>query len=163
MPETFSLIYRMTADNYLRACKHISTFTAIGCCGVLVYRSFVDPEHPYNFDLGIGPLVTSKTELNVFTAAFIVITIAIRVTMHRLPSRIYKNGTQYVAVFHETIPFVKHRLNFTAGEVSLAPEKGFLPWRDSRFYFKTRRCILIQECFRTPSELDMMMRGRANV
>lgn len=161
VPQSFSLIYRVTVDNYLRVCKHISTFSALAGLGLLGYRFFVDPEHPYNFDLKIGPLVSSKAELYVFTAAFVVFTLAIRVTMHRLPSRIYKDADKYIAVFHETIPFVKHRLHFTAGQVRQAPETGFLPWKDSRFYFNNRRCILIQECFKAPVELTTMMRSPA--
>lgn len=158
MPSSYSLIYRVTVDNYLRACKHISTVSAIGCIALLGYRQFVDPDHPYNFDLQIGPLVSSKNELYVFTAAFILLTVVIRVTMHRLPSRIYKDANKYIAVFHETVPFVKHRLPFTAGQVRPAPETGFLPWKDSRFFLNQRRCILITECFRAHAELDTMMR-----
>lgn len=159
VPKSFSLIYRVTVENYLRACKHISTASAIACLGLLGYRSFVDPEHPYNFDLKIGPLVSSKTELYIFTGAFVLLTIVIRVTMHRLPSRIYKDADKYIAVFHETIPFVKHRVHFSAGQVRPAPETGFLPWKDSRFFFNQRRCILIQECFRSNAELDNMMKS----
>lgn len=159
VPNGYSLIYRVTVDNYLRACKTISTVTALGCIGLLAYRQFFAPEHPYNFDLKIGPLVSSKNELYGFTAAFILLTVVIRVTIHRLPTRIYKDTNKYIAIFHETVPFVKHRLHFTAGQVRPAPETGFLPWKDSRFYLNSRRCILIQDCFRAHVELDAMMRS----
>lgn len=158
VPNNYSLVYRVTVDNYLRACKHISTASAVACLGLLGYRHFVDPEHPYNFDLQIGPLVSSQTELYVFTAAFVLLTVVIRVTLHRLPSRIYKDANKYIAVFHETIPFVKHQIQFNAGQVRQAPQTGFLPWKDSRYFVNNRRCILIQECFRAQVELDNMMR-----
>lgn len=157
IPPNFTLIYRASIDNYLRACKHFSTFSLIAGCGLGVY-SYLSEADVSTINFKLGPLVTDKTELYVFIGAFLLVNLVIRVTMYKLPIRIYKNAKEYVAVFHEAIPFLKHRLFFNAGDVTQAPIKGILPWRETRYYLTNRRCILIPDGFRSSSELFSMLK-----
>lgn len=56
------------------------------------------------------------------------------------------------------MPFSKKYTNFSSGEVAELPPKGILPWRDSRYRIKKTNVIMLSAYFKTPAELNSMMK-----
>jgi hypothetical protein len=49
------------------------------------------------------------------------------------------------------------KFNFIKGEVKELPPRGLLPWRDIKYKIKNRTAIMMNENFRSPSDLVAMM------
>lgn len=53
---------------------------------------------------------------------------------------------------------MRNKFNFQSGDVKEMPKTGLLPWKDHRYSMNNRSIIMYYEYFKTPAELDRMMK-----
>lgn len=66
-------------------------------------------------------------------------------------------GFSYVAIFEGALPFFKKHVQFSGGQLMEAP--GGVPfWRDIRYKIKNKTVYLLNDHFKTISELNLMLK-----
>lgn len=100
---------------------------------------------------------TDETELLVFMGCFCLFNLAILGFINRYPLRIYRNADDYIAVFQGYLPFLRRQIKFSKGQVEPTPNAGFMPWKDVIFSINGKRSVLLEQYFKTPSELSRMI------
>lgn len=167
-------------ENYLSFCKNFTMISFVAIGGLAFYKwwkqiKYVDMGNMDN-QLPVDNLHASDEEVIGFIVGFFIFNIVIRVFLHKYPLRIYKNNSKsvlinnllslfltgfnysYTAVFQGQIPFTTKYTNFVSGEVVGLPPKGVLPWKESRYRMKSTDVIMLSEYFKTPAELNSMMK-----
>ncbi|XP_058064633.1 uncharacterized protein LOC131214271 isoform X1 [Anopheles bellator] len=145
-------------EYYLTACNYMTTFSFITVGGISAFtyiKNFHDIVVP--FQIEYATLTTNETDLLYFLGFFSFINILIRVAINRYPLRIYRKEKQYLAMFEGKIPLTYKKLKFYQGDVVPVPPGGMLPWQESRYKIKDKHVLLLDEYFRSPSELNTMM------
>ena len=92
MNDNYHLIYRAPMENYLIACKHITSFTFLSIAGLALVKFFRD-ENLYSPDILLQPfkhIYIDNNEIYGFFVGFLVISVLLRVMIQRYPLRIYK-------------------------------------------------------------------------
>ncbi|KAL1381019.1 hypothetical protein pipiens_013768 [Culex pipiens pipiens] len=110
------------------------------------------------FDIEYGTLTANENDLMVFLGFFLFANVVIRLMVNRYTLRVYRNNEKYIAVFEGYLPFTRRHIQFKGGEVSAVPEGGILPWQDARYKINDKPVLLLDGNFRTPSELNAMMK-----
>lgn len=99
IPENFTLIYRAPMEHYLGVSKNVTSITAgvIALLAAYKYSSDMSILSRSNdeFELGIGALMTSDSDLYYFAGGFVLITLAVRYVIMKYPLRIYKDIDRY--------------------------------------------------------------------
>lgn len=148
---------------YLAVSKHLTSASLAILSGVMGWRYAHGDNVFIPSQEEIFTLTVNETELTFLTIGFFITAITIQIFCYRFPLRIYRNDNNYIAIFEGYLPGKKSTYNFEKGEVSALPPTGVLPWRDSRFKMKNRTVIMLENNFKTPSELsNMMSRRRRN-
>uniref|UniRef100_A0A182T1S8 Uncharacterized protein n=1 Tax=Anopheles maculatus TaxID=74869 RepID=A0A182T1S8_9DIPT len=109
------------------------------------------------FEIEFATLTANETDLLYFLGFFFLINIVIRIMVNRYPLRIYQNGKQYLAVFEGQIPTITKQVEFKQGDVAPVPPGGVLPWQDARYKINDKQVLLLEDYFRTPSDMTVMM------
>lgn len=148
-------------DKYILALSIACAVTSAGLTllGFQVYRdnlSLQDVQQRKTY--GEKVIVSAgKYDFVMFIIGLIGFNIMMSVTIRRYPLRIWKKGENYVVVFEGHIPTVRRQFSFVKGQVEPVPPKGVLPWKENRFFIDGRRTILLEQYFKTPSELHQMI------
>uniref|UniRef100_A0A3F2YTY6 Uncharacterized protein n=1 Tax=Anopheles christyi TaxID=43041 RepID=A0A3F2YTY6_9DIPT len=158
IPAGFNIIYRAPMENYLTACNIVTSFSFLAMGGICAFTYLKDFHHiVVPFEIEYATLTANETDLLYFLGFFFLINSVIRVMVNRYPLRIYRNDKQYLAVFEGQIPLVKKQFGFQQGDVTPVPPGGVLPWQESRYKINDKKVLLLEDYFRTPSELNVMM------
>ncbi|EDS41016.1 conserved hypothetical protein [Culex quinquefasciatus] len=88
----------------------------------------------------------------VFLGFFLFANVVIRLMVNRYTLRVYRNNERVIC------PSRGAHIQFKGGEVSAVPEGGILPWQDARYKINDKPVLLLDGNFRTPSELNAMMK-----
>ncbi|XP_055378373.1 uncharacterized protein LOC129610070 [Condylostylus longicornis] len=158
MSQDYTIIYRAPMENYLVISKNVTTITAT-LISILAGYKYILGEKMTNIskEEQLGDLMIGDSDLIIFAAGFILITIILRVFISKYPLRIYRKGDTYVAVFQGQQPFQNPKLHFNKGEASESKPNSLNPWSESMYQLKNKNVILLTEYFKTPSELTDMM------
>ncbi|XP_035911266.1 uncharacterized protein LOC118511829 [Anopheles stephensi] len=158
IPAGFNIIYRAPMQHYLSACNIVTSFSFLAISGISAL-TFVKDFHNIvvPFEIEFATLTANETDLLYFLGFFFLVNAVIRIMVNRYPLRIYQNGKQYLAVFEGQIPTVTKQLEFKQGEVTPVPPSGVLPWQDARFKINDKQVLLLEDYFRTPSDMTVMM------
>ncbi|EDO63992.1 AGAP004983-PA [Anopheles gambiae str. PEST] len=158
IPAGFSIVYRAPMENYLTTCNIVTSFSFLAIGGICAFTYLKDFHHiVVPFEIEYATLTANETDLLYFLGFFFLINAVIRVMVNRYPLRIYRNDKQYIAVFEGQIPLVTKQFSFQQGEVTPVPPGGVLPWQESRYKINDKKVLLLEDYFRTPSELNAMM------
>uniref|UniRef100_A0A182N1W8 Uncharacterized protein n=1 Tax=Anopheles dirus TaxID=7168 RepID=A0A182N1W8_9DIPT len=126
--------------------------------GICAFSYLKDFQHiVVPFEIEYATLTANETDLLYFLGFFFLTNVVIRIMVNQYPLRIYKNEKKYVAVFEGQIPLLSKQLPFQQGDVVPVPPGGVLPWQDSRYKINDKKVLLLEDYFRTPSELNAMM------
>lgn len=148
-------------DKYILALSIACAVTTAGL-GLLGFQAFKenmslkDLEQRTTFGEKVT-VSTGKYDLVMFIIGLIGFNLMMSVMIRRYPLRIWRNGENYVVVFEGHVPSVRRHVSFLKGQVEPMASKGFLPWKDSRFSINGHKTILLEQYFKTPSELNHMV------
>lgn len=159
--EGFNLVYKAPMDKYILALSIACAVTTAGLTllGYQVYTenmSLKDLEQRTTFGEKVV-VSTGKYDLVLFIIGLVGFNIMMSIMIRRYPLRIWKNGENYIVVFEGHIPSVRRYFPFLKGQVEPVPARGILPWKDSRFLINGQKAILLDQYFKTPSELHHMI------
>uniref|UniRef100_A0AAG5DGB2 Uncharacterized protein n=1 Tax=Anopheles atroparvus TaxID=41427 RepID=A0AAG5DGB2_ANOAO len=158
IPPGFNIIYRAPMEYYLSACNFITSFSFLALGSVSAFTYSKDFQHILApFEMEYASLTANETDLLYFLGFFLLINVVIRVVINRYPLRIYRNDKEYLAIFEGQIPLITKTLQFQRGDVAAVPLGGVLPWQESRYKINDKHVLLLDEYFKTPSELNIMM------
>uniref|UniRef100_A0A8D8H5H4 (northern house mosquito) hypothetical protein n=1 Tax=Culex pipiens TaxID=7175 RepID=A0A8D8H5H4_CULPI len=159
VPLDFRLVYRAPMEHYLAACNVISSFSFVAFAGISSY-AYLQHFHTMAvpFDIEYGTLTANENDLMVFLGFFLFANVVIRLMVNRYTLRVYRKNEKYIAVFEGYLPFTRRQIQFKGGEVTAVPEGGILPWQDARYKINDKPVLLLDGNFRTPSELNAMMK-----
>lgn len=157
----FQLVYKAPMDKYVLALSIACCVTTAGL-GLLGFQVFTDnltlDDLQQRTTFGEKVTVsTGKNDLVMFIVGLIGFNLMMSIMIRRYPIRIWKNGENYVVVFEGHIPSVRRQFPFLKGQVEPMPPKGILPWKDSRFLINGQKTIMLEQYFKTPSELHHMI------
>uniref|UniRef100_A0AAG5DFD9 Uncharacterized protein n=1 Tax=Anopheles atroparvus TaxID=41427 RepID=A0AAG5DFD9_ANOAO len=142
----------------LAACNFITSFSFLALGSVSAFTYSKDFQHILApFEMEYASLTANETDLLYFLGFFLLINVVIRVVINRYPLRIYRNDKEYLAIFEGQIPLITKTLQFQRGDVAAVPLGGVLPWQESRYKINDKHVLLLDEYFKTPSELNIMM------
>ncbi|ETN65644.1 hypothetical protein AND_002581 [Anopheles darlingi] len=160
IPLGFTIIYRAPMEYYLSACNIATSFSFLALVGM---SAFSFSEYFRNvtvpFQMEYATLTTNENDLFFFVGFFFLINVIIRIVINRYPLRIYRRENQYIAVFEGQIPLGIRMLQYRRGDVVVVPPSGILPWQDARYKINGNKVLLLNEYFRTPSELNIMLKS----
>ncbi|XP_053689315.1 uncharacterized protein LOC128738303 isoform X2 [Sabethes cyaneus] len=159
VPIDYRIIYRAPMEYYLSACNLVTSFSFAAMAGLTTYsylRSYNIMVGP--FAVEYGPLTANESDLVVFLGFFLLANVVIRVIVNRYPLRIYRSNDKYLAVFEGYLPLTRKKMLFQKGDVWPVPEGGILPWQYARYKMNGKQVLLMQDYFRTPSELSAMLK-----
>jgi hypothetical protein len=113
---------------------------------------------PFLIEYG-GMVAIEEQHLGVFVTVFLLGNLAIRFIMNRYPLRIYKSHNDYTAILEGNVPLTKRQFQFKKGDVEpvVARDTPILPWNESLHKVKNKKLILLDDYFKTHSELYQMM------
>uniref|UniRef100_A0A2Y9D1T3 Uncharacterized protein n=1 Tax=Anopheles funestus TaxID=62324 RepID=A0A2Y9D1T3_ANOFN len=158
IPAGFNIIYRAPMQHYLSACNIVTSFSFLAISGISAFTFLKDFHNiVVPFEIEFATLTANETDLLYFLGFFLLVNVVIRIMVNRYPLRIYRNGKQYLAVFEGQLPMATKQLNFQQGDVVPVPPGGVLPWQDSRYKINDKQVLLLEDYFRTPSEITAMM------
>lgn len=159
--EGFQLVYKAPMDKYVLALSIACAFTTAGLA-LIGYQSYMenmsldDLEQRKTYGT-IVTVSTNKYELVTFMGALVGFNLMMSMMIRRYPLRIWRNGENYIVVFEGHIPSVRRQFTFVKGQVEPIPPKGVMPWRENRYFINGKRTILLEQYFKTPSELHHMI------
>ncbi|KFB48426.1 AGAP004983-PA-like protein [Anopheles sinensis] len=143
---------------FISACNFITSFSFVALGGICAFSYLKDFHHiVVPFEIEYASLTANETDLLYFLGFFLLINVVIRVVINRYPLRIYRNDKEYLAIFEGQIPLLTKALPFKRGDVVPVPPGGILPWQESRYKVNDKPVLLLDEYFKTPSELNIMM------
>uniref|UniRef100_A0A336LF54 CSON011132 protein n=1 Tax=Culicoides sonorensis TaxID=179676 RepID=A0A336LF54_CULSO len=161
LTHNFKIIYRAPMQSYIKALSIACAVTSAGLAfiGIHAYiNGLTLDDLQQRSSYGDRFVVsTNTTELALFMVSLVVFNIVMSLTIRRYPLRIWRNGENYVAVFQSHIPFVCRNFSFMKGQMEPMAVKGVLPWKDARYVVNGQRMILLDQYFKTPSELHRML------
>ncbi|EAT34236.1 AAEL013495-PA [Aedes aegypti] len=159
VPEEYRIIYRAPMEYYLSACNLATTFSFAAVAGITAY-GYLHDYHTMSvpFEIDYGSLTVNENDLIIFLGFFFLANVMIRVMVNRYVLRIYRNEDDYIAIFEGRFPFTRRELRFKRGNVVPVPEGGIVPWQDARFKINDKNVLLLESHFRTPSELNNMLK-----
>ena len=98
-------------------------------------------------------------DMLMYLTLFLLGNLSIRYIMNRYPLRIYKKGVNYTAILEGHIPMTKRKFDFSKGDVKQVVLKSspILPWNESLHRVRDRNLILLDDYFKSLSELYQMM------
>lgn len=159
IPDHFKLIYRNNLERYI-------LYTQIGTCVsiviVVIFCIFFvgSPTKELKF-LGEQKHVPRSTEneFEIYIAIFVTIVVLLQVMITKMPLRIYYCCKQkkYILILPTNLPFTNGRMTCKVGDLEKLPVQGILPWKDARFMLNDKNIILIDDHFRRPADLWVMM------
>ncbi|XP_057672183.1 uncharacterized protein LOC130903851 [Diorhabda carinulata] len=159
IPDHFKLIHRNTMERYI-------LYTQIGTCLsiviVVIFCMFSIKSSTKELKfLGQQKHVPRSTqnELEIYLAIFVALVVILQLIILKMPLRIYYCCKQkkYILIFPTNLPFTYSRMTCEVGDLEKLPLQGILPWKDARFRIKDRNIILIDDHFRRPADLSVMM------
>ncbi|GLV45798.1 uncharacterized protein CBL_02818 [Carabus blaptoides fortunei] len=161
IPKQYELVYRCTMSSYLYAAQISATIGALFVVIVAIFN--YDSTNKFEINLSgidLHNIMQSEYQLIVFSAAFVLLNIAVMVLVSKFPVRIYFNaeGKKYIGVVHGKIPKTKNILEFNAGDVKHTPKNGVLPWNE--YYYKIKNgqtIIMLDHYFRKPDDMNIML------
>ncbi|XP_055629796.1 uncharacterized protein LOC129770768 [Toxorhynchites rutilus septentrionalis] len=158
VPLDYRIIYKAPMDYYMTACNYTSTFSFVAF-GAIAAFAYLQPLNliAFPYEIEFGTLAARESDLPIFLGFFLLFNIGIRIMVNRYPLRIYRNDEKYLAVFEGSLPLTKRILKFRKGDVMPVPLGGILPWQDARYKINGKRVFLLDDYFRTPSELNAMI------
>ncbi|XP_053661859.1 uncharacterized protein LOC128711018 [Anopheles marshallii] len=157
IPAGFNIIYRAPMQHYLSACNIVTSFSFLAISGISAFTLLKDFHNiVVPFEIEFATLTANETDLLYFMGFFLLVNVVIRIMVNRYPLRIYRNGKHYLAVFEGQLPMVTKQLNFQQGDVVPVPPGGVLPWQESRYKINDKHVLLLEDYFRTPSEITAM-------
>ncbi|XP_050092887.1 uncharacterized protein LOC126575910 [Anopheles aquasalis] len=160
IPLGFAIIYRAPMEYYLSACNIATSFSFLAMAGMSVFSILEDFRNVMlPFQMEYATLTTNEKDLLLFVGFFFLVNVIIRIVINRYPLRIYRQKKQYIAVFEGQIPLGKRMLKFHRGDVTVVPRSGILPWQDARYKINSNKVLLLNEYFRSPSELNIMLKS----
>ncbi|XP_069674462.1 uncharacterized protein [Periplaneta americana] len=158
--QEFRLVYRAPMTGYVTTAQATSTISMLLLGAVGLYKASAGIKLPPAYEL--GPLLVESSSFAVLIASFALFNAGICSITLRYPLRMYhhEKAGQYIAVMQGFTPLATHNLNFKAGDVSRATPvlSSMLPWKDAIFKIRDRTVFIIENGFRTPSELDNLLR-----
>uniref|UniRef100_A0A182M781 Uncharacterized protein n=1 Tax=Anopheles culicifacies TaxID=139723 RepID=A0A182M781_9DIPT len=141
------------------ACNIVTSFSFLAISGISAFTFLKDFHNiVVPFEVEFATLTANETDLVYFLGFFLLVNVVIRIMINRYPLRIYRNGKQYLAVFEGQLPLVTKQLNFQQGDLTPVPPGGVLPWQESRYKINDKQVLLLEDYFRTPSEITAMMK-----
>ncbi|XP_052893892.1 uncharacterized protein LOC128301445 isoform X2 [Anopheles moucheti] len=158
IPAGFYIIYRAPMQHYLSACNFVTSFSFLAISGISAFTFLKDFHNiVVPFEIEFATLTANETDLLFFLGFFLLVNVVIRIMVNRYPLRIYRNGKHYLAIFEGQLPMVTKQLKFQQGDVVPVPPGGVLPWQESRYKINDKHVLLLEDYFRTPSEITAMM------
>jgi hypothetical protein len=167
VPSEYELIYRAPMLSYVKLAQVTSSFSILGLCVVGAYKYIMDPT-------SIFPLTFELDELNqlgdiafydnpIFVACVCMIfNVGIGAVTLRYPLRIYhhEQTSSYICVMNRFLPLSTKNITFHAGHVRRhIPHMSFLlPWKNALFRVGKRTVFIIENNFRTPADLNTMLK-----
>lgn len=152
MKSDTELIYKQQLNYFMNLCKLMSSVSLCGMTSLCVYKSLlaknIIDEH---FD-AFGELVAETADVYPFMIGFYVFNIAILGCINLLPLRIYRHGSQYVAIFPGHLPIYNTKLCFKPGEL-VENFHSKISLNGVSYKLKNRNVILFEHRFRRPSDL----------
>lgn len=96
--EAFRIIYKAPMENYIQSCNYATTISAVIFAGFAI-QGYMNRYKPIStdqkeFELAKNNATLSDMEVSYFAGFLVAFCVALRLTLHRYPLRIYKNNTK---------------------------------------------------------------------
>lgn len=96
--EAFRIIYKAPMEMYLQSCNYATTISAVIFSGFAIH-GYLNRYTPMSseqreFELAKNNATLSEVEMGYFALCLVGFCVALRLTLHRYPLRIYKNKTE---------------------------------------------------------------------
>lgn len=161
LPSSYTLIYRAPLSKYVIV-GATSTTVLLLAASVSVSLTYVLTDTSFDTELTYSDTVISGTfnQAVSFLCLTSLITLVLFMMSRRYVLRVYRNNSDFVAVYAGVIPGFNRTLRFKAGSVVYLPTTyKILPWATNLYTIDGKKSILLEDHFRTFRDLNVMMLG----
>ncbi|XP_041973917.1 uncharacterized protein LOC121729460 [Aricia agestis] len=164
MSRRWNLIYKAPMEGTLKYTSSYLTFSTVSVAlGSLYYAAFMFDPLTMNDPVVVGDnvvIVSDITEAGIYLGAFFLFHTAIKVLLSKYVVRMYKDGDNYVAIFngHWHNQIKKHK--FHLNEFEKLNPTYVVTWGDARYGLGKKHGILLDNYFKTPEYLNILLYKR---